>query len=213
MDRSYAFGAFILRPERRQLRRRSGEVVEIQPKAFDALICLIEHAGRVVPRRVLMSSLWPATVVEDNNLTRAILTLRRALGDTGPQHQYVATVPRRGYQLVAGVIEVGAEVPAAPADAEGRAPDPGACASAAQPRRPRALLHWQVTATATAMVLVIAGVVALSCQSPGAREARWGQAPQSVLDGSNRASTCRCVHTRDALQQRQPRRELGIMEI
>jgi len=45
-----------------------------------------------------MRELWPDSVVEDNTLSRAIMQVRRALGDG-----YVATVKGRGYQFVAEV--------------------------------------------------------------------------------------------------------------
>jgi DNA-binding winged helix-turn-helix (wHTH) protein len=100
---TYAFGAFELDPARRSLTRTSGQPVALGGKAFDALVCLIEHAGEVVTRDTLSSVLWPTTEVEDNNLSQTIQALRRALGDTGPRHLYIATVPRRGYQFVANV--------------------------------------------------------------------------------------------------------------
>jgi len=103
MSRTYAFGAFVLDPAHRLLKRSSGEPVAITAKAFDALVCLVEHAGQVVPRAALLRALWPNTIVEDNNLSQAIAAARRALGDHGPRHRYVATVPRRGYQFVADV--------------------------------------------------------------------------------------------------------------
>jgi DNA-binding winged helix-turn-helix (wHTH) protein len=59
----------MLDPARRRLTRSSGESVVITAKAFDALICLIEHAGEVVSRATLSKTPWPNTVVEDNNLS------------------------------------------------------------------------------------------------------------------------------------------------
>jgi DNA-binding winged helix-turn-helix (wHTH) protein len=102
MQTTYAFGSFDLDSARRLL-RKSGEPVAIGGKAFDALVYLLEHAGRVVTRKELASALWPTTVVEDNNLSQTVQALRRALGDVGPEHVYVVTVPRRGYQFVGDV--------------------------------------------------------------------------------------------------------------
>jgi DNA-binding winged helix-turn-helix (wHTH) protein len=102
---TYHFDGFVLDPTRRRLMRNSGDPVAIQAKAFDALVCLVERAGEVVPRGVLTKALWPTTVVEDNNLSQTIRALRNALGDTGTEHRYVVTVPRRGYQFTAHVIQ------------------------------------------------------------------------------------------------------------
>ena len=103
MQAPCTFADFELDPARRSLTRSSGETVVIGAKAFDALVCLIAHAGDVVTRDTLSRTLWPTTVVEDNNLSQTIQALRRALGDAGPEHRYVVTVPRRGYQFVAQI--------------------------------------------------------------------------------------------------------------
>jgi TolB-like protein/DNA-binding winged helix-turn-helix (wHTH) protein/Tfp pilus assembly protein PilF len=98
---TYEFGDFRLDPARRRLERKDGETVALNAKAFDALVLLVEHAGKPVPRKALIDALWPDTVVEENNLTQAISALRRALGDG-----YIATLAGRGYQFVAEVRPV-----------------------------------------------------------------------------------------------------------
>ena len=99
----YEFGDFVLDPAQRSLLRRDGAVVPINAKAFDALVCVVERAGQVVPRAALAEALWPTTIVEDNNLSQTVLALRRALGDDPDAPRYLVTVPRRGYQFVAAV--------------------------------------------------------------------------------------------------------------
>ena len=96
----YAFGPFVVDRPRRQL-LRDGAPVALTPKAFDLLSLLIEHEGRIVSKETLMDRLWPATAVEESNLTFQISALRKALGDG----RYVVTVPGRGYQF-AGATEV-----------------------------------------------------------------------------------------------------------
>ncbi len=102
-DFVYEFEGFELDPARRVLTRGDGTYVPITAKAFDALVCLAEHAGHVVTRQALAAALWPTTIVEDNNLSQTIAALRRALGDAQDEPRFVATVPRRGYQLVVAV--------------------------------------------------------------------------------------------------------------
>jgi serine/threonine-protein kinase len=99
---AYEFGAFRLEPARRSLTRNDGRPVEITSKAFDALVCLVEHAGTLVTRSELTQTLWPRTIVEDNSLNKLIAALRRALADDQGQH-YVVTLQGRGYQFVADV--------------------------------------------------------------------------------------------------------------
>jgi TolB-like protein len=71
----------------------------------------VERAGAVVHEDELMQAIWPDTVVEENSLTQNISFLRRALGEGCAEHRYIATVPGRGYQFVAGVEEIAVHRP------------------------------------------------------------------------------------------------------
>ena len=51
--RSYQFGPFRLDPSERLL-LRDGHVVSLTPKAFDLLVYLVEHQGRLVEKSTLM---------------------------------------------------------------------------------------------------------------------------------------------------------------
>jgi TolB-like protein/DNA-binding winged helix-turn-helix (wHTH) protein len=99
----YEFAGFVLDPAQRLLLRNGSEPIALNPKAFDALAYLVARAGSVVERSDLAAELWPRTVVEDNNLTQTIAAIRRALNSSDAQ-QFVATIPRRGYQFVAPVV-------------------------------------------------------------------------------------------------------------
>jgi TolB-like protein/Flp pilus assembly protein TadD len=112
--RIYEFGGFRLDSRARRL-LRDGQSVDVPAKAFDALLALVEHCGRLVEKDELMRWLWPDTIVEEANLTQTIFVLRKALGEAPGVHQYIATIPRRGYQFVAPVLEQPAlETPATP---------------------------------------------------------------------------------------------------
>lgn len=103
----YAFGPFRLNPAEGRL-TRDGAAVPLAPKAFEALVLLVENAGHLVSKEELMQKLWPETVVEEANLAKYIFTLRHALGEGEKDQAYIETVPKRGYRFVA-------PVPAAPA--------------------------------------------------------------------------------------------------
>ena len=109
-ERSYQFGDFHLDPAERLLRRR-GEVVPLTPKAFDLLVYLVEHHGRLVEKSSLMAALWADAVVEEANLAFQISALRKALGDGGDREDLIQTVPTKGYRFVGVVTE---RVPATP---------------------------------------------------------------------------------------------------
>ena len=50
-----------------------------------------------------MKTVWPDTFVEEANLSRNIFLLRKALGETPQDHQYIVTVPGRGYRFAEDV--------------------------------------------------------------------------------------------------------------
>jgi TolB-like protein/Flp pilus assembly protein TadD len=78
--------------ERRVLLR--GEPLPLGARAMDLLLVLVDQAGQVVSKDRLMAQVWPGVVVEENNLTTQVSTLRRLMGA-----QAVVTVVGRGYQL------------------------------------------------------------------------------------------------------------------
>src|SRR6185295_12455819 len=102
LDQFYEFGPFRLDRVKRLL-WRGGELVSLSPKAFDTLLALIEKRGELLDKETLMQTLWPDSFVEETNLTVKISQLRRALGELPHEHQYIVTVPGRGYKFVADV--------------------------------------------------------------------------------------------------------------
>jgi DNA-binding winged helix-turn-helix (wHTH) protein/tetratricopeptide (TPR) repeat protein len=99
----YEFGEFSLDAAKRQLYGRGGVPVPLRTKAFETLLYLLRRGGRVLDKDELMGAIWPDMVVEENNLTQAISSLRRALGESRAEHRYIMTVPGRGYCFVADV--------------------------------------------------------------------------------------------------------------
>jgi DNA-binding winged helix-turn-helix (wHTH) protein/TolB-like protein/Flp pilus assembly protein TadD len=111
----WRFGPFELDPTLRRL-LRDGTPVAITARVFDILVALVEHAGRPVDKDVLLQRVWGDVTVEEGNLTRNVSTLRKILGDSPDDHQYIVTLPGRGYQFVAEVRSADqATAPAPPA--------------------------------------------------------------------------------------------------
>lgn len=101
------FGEFELDTGQGRLRNvESGEGIPLTPRLVDTLLLLIERRGELVPKRVLLQSVWPDVVVEENNATQAISELRRVLGERPRECRYIATVHGRGYRFVAEVAVV-----------------------------------------------------------------------------------------------------------
>lgn len=70
---------------------------------MDSLMLLVANAGQLVEKRRLMETVWPGTVVEDNNLNQCILAIRKVLGEATGSNRYIKTVPGRGYLFVCPV--------------------------------------------------------------------------------------------------------------
>ncbi len=103
MVRCYIVGECEVRPDERRV-LAGGQPAVLGARAFDLLMCLIEHRDRVVTKDELMKLVWPGSVVEENNLTVHVSALRKLLGA-----QAVATVPGRGYRFAMEVRESGTD--------------------------------------------------------------------------------------------------------
>lgn len=68
---------------------------------MDLLFALAARRGQVVSREDLMQALWPDVVVGDDSLARTVSKLRQALGDDARSPNYLETIAKRGYRLVA----------------------------------------------------------------------------------------------------------------
>jgi DNA-binding winged helix-turn-helix (wHTH) protein/TolB-like protein len=102
----YVFDGYRLEQGKRLLFDRSGDQVSLMPKAFDILSFLTANANRLVEKDELMSAIWPDTVVEENNLTQNISSIRKALGERLGENRFIATIPGRGYKFVADVRKI-----------------------------------------------------------------------------------------------------------
>jgi len=101
----YAFGRFRFDTAERVL-VRDGTPVPLTPKATEILLILVEHAGRLVDKDVLINRVWPDAFVEEGNLNKNVFFLRKALGEWDGGREYIETVPKRGYRFVAPILEV-----------------------------------------------------------------------------------------------------------
>ncbi|HET9532740.1 MAG TPA: tetratricopeptide repeat protein [Blastocatellia bacterium] len=104
MKHYYEFGPYRLDIDKRLL-FRDDESIYLTPKALDTLFVLIENAGTVLEKEELMKRVWPNSFVEEGNLTVNISMIRKCLGERPNWHQYIVTVPGRGYRFVADVKE------------------------------------------------------------------------------------------------------------
>ena len=136
----FTVGGWLVRPLLGQV-SRDAEVVRLEPKVMDVLVCLARHAGEVVSRQALIDAVWPGTYVEDQAVTRAVWHLRQALG--WHKDGFLETIPKRGYRLTAPVT---------------RSAD-HATAASPPPPPPRRARQLTLAAAAVALLVLVAAVL------------------------------------------------------
>jgi len=80
----------------------------VRPKVYQGLY-LAHHPEKVLPKERIIHAVWPDTFGTDEVLTNAISELRKAFGDDVKNPRYIQTLPRRGYRLIAAVINFGSD--------------------------------------------------------------------------------------------------------
>ena len=79
------------------------DVRRIEPKVMEVLALMASKPGETVTRDEFMAEVWTGTIVTDDVLARCISELRKALGDKARNPDYVETIRKRGYVLIAPV--------------------------------------------------------------------------------------------------------------
>ena len=98
----FRFGRFSLDASDRML-LCDGRRVPLPPKVLQTLLILVRNRGHIVEKTLLLQQVWPDDFVEEGNLAQHIFTLRKVLGDSTDDPQFIETVPGRGYRFVAAV--------------------------------------------------------------------------------------------------------------
>jgi DNA-binding winged helix-turn-helix (wHTH) protein/predicted Zn-dependent protease len=102
----YQFGAVQVDPLNRAV-QRNGVAIALNRRAFDVLVYLVTHPGRLVTKDELLKNVWSDAVVDENNLNQSISVLRKALDEHPCEHSCITTLAGRGYQFILPVETVG----------------------------------------------------------------------------------------------------------
>jgi adenylate cyclase len=106
MSRQFQVGEWLVEPDLNRISR--GETaVTVEPRVLAVLEFLADHPGEVLPRERITRTVWAGTFVSPGTLNYSISELRRVLGDHADNPQYIQTIPRKGYRLIASVGERG----------------------------------------------------------------------------------------------------------
>ena len=76
---------------------------KLDPRAMRLLLFLAERPGQVVALGELLDGVWGKSVVTPHSVYEAVAALRQALEDSSDNPEYIVTLPRRGYRLIAPV--------------------------------------------------------------------------------------------------------------
>ncbi len=99
---SFTVGDWLVDPSAGQI-ARGGRVVKLEPKVMEVLSYLAQRQGELVTREDLEREVWKGALVGYDSITTAVIKLRKALNDDARQPRYIATIPKRGYRLIAAV--------------------------------------------------------------------------------------------------------------
>jgi len=77
------------------------ETAQVPPRLMHLLQLLADHAGSTVSRESLIEAIWPRGYVNEEALSRAVNELRGLLGDSARSPEFIKTVPKKGYRLIA----------------------------------------------------------------------------------------------------------------
>jgi DNA-binding response OmpR family regulator len=95
-------GAIVLDPAR-HLVTVGGAAVNLTPKEFDLLVFMMQHAGKVLTHRSLLSAVWGGNYVEQNEYLRVFIgQLRKKIEPDPASPRYILTEPWIGYRFDPG---------------------------------------------------------------------------------------------------------------
>ena len=103
--RCFAFGPFVLIPQRQVLLKRETPV-RIGSRALDILAQLVQRPGEVIYKLELMALVWAGIFVDESNLKVNIAAIRKVIDCDAANRSCIATVVGRGYRFVEPVREL-----------------------------------------------------------------------------------------------------------
>lgn len=76
---------------------------KLEPQINQLLILLVENAGKLVSKGMILDALWDNRVISNDAFRAVFKKLRKYLNDDARQPIYIQTVPLKGYKFIAEV--------------------------------------------------------------------------------------------------------------
>ena len=157
LKQGFYLGEWEVRPLQLEVVGPEGSV-HVEKRWMEVLVMLASRAGEVLERDEILDVVWEGRAMNDEPLNRCISQLRKVFGDSPQKPEFIATITKVGYQLIAPVK------PLQPATPPPTAPDPAptaAAPTAAAPRSPSSLRALGLAAAALvatgAMIIWLGG--------------------------------------------------------
>ena len=99
-------GNCIVDPAANQIFIKNGageQTAKLEPRMMRVLVLLADQPGEVLSREFLIETIWENKFVGEEALTQAISRLRKVFGDNPHQPQFIETIPKNGYRIIADI--------------------------------------------------------------------------------------------------------------
>jgi Tol biopolymer transport system component len=110
------FGPYSFDLKEQRLSGPAGEI-PLNVKSAAVLSYLVQRPQQIVAKEELLHAVWADTAVTDDAMVQRVLDIRKALGDSSRDPQFIRTHMKRGYEFV-GLTHILAEQEPIPAAAE-----------------------------------------------------------------------------------------------
>jgi DNA-binding winged helix-turn-helix (wHTH) protein/Tol biopolymer transport system component len=77
--------------------------LRMEPMMSELLAYFCRHPNQILSKEQLLEDVWHGRYVSDNTVSKLITKLRKVLQDDARAPEFIITVPKRGYRLVAAV--------------------------------------------------------------------------------------------------------------
>ncbi len=102
LKQGFYLGEWEVRPLQLELVGPDG-AQHVEKRWMEVLVMLASRAGEVIERDEILEVVWEGRAMNDEPLNRCISQLRKALGDSPQKPEFIATITKVGYQLIAPV--------------------------------------------------------------------------------------------------------------
>ncbi len=178
--------------QRANAMERNGTTIRLEPKVMQVLVTLASSAGEVITREQLRSAVWPDVFVGEDVLIRAISELRHAFTDDPRSPNFIETIPKVGYRLIAPVIRpsTNGQPPSAAQIAQPSASPPASAETVTERARgqgvplPVSSRAWRVAAIAVLVIASVGGTLWWQSRRHVSRPEAFVSRPLTTYPGS-----------------------------